>query len=134
MMTTSNDTLRKFANKHRINVIDTNKRAARHTGYNLNMFKYSDDYNKFDKEHFVKFETETLYTVEITQTEFERMAEFEEQVFNNMQQQGHYNLFETLMEQKRRERYLADKYPAVKKAYEQYSLMLKMAESDEFTS
>jgi hypothetical protein len=35
------------------------------------------------------------------------------------------------MEQKERERALRDKYPAVKKAYEQYSLMLKLAESGE---
>ena len=35
------------------------------------------------------------------------------------------------MEQKEREKYLRDKYPAVRKAYEQYSLMLKMAESGE---
>jgi hypothetical protein len=35
------------------------------------------------------------------------------------------------MEQKEEERYLKDKYPAVKKAYEQYSLMLKLAQSGE---
>jgi hypothetical protein len=35
------------------------------------------------------------------------------------------------MEQKEREKYLKEKYPAVKKAYEQYSLMLKMAEAGE---
>jgi hypothetical protein len=32
---------------------------------------------------------------------------------------------------KEREKYLKNKYPAVKKAYEQYSLMLKLAESGE---
>jgi hypothetical protein len=35
------------------------------------------------------------------------------------------------MKQKEEERYLRDKYPAVKKAYEQYSLMLNMAKSGE---
>ena len=75
--------------------------------------------------------TVTLYTVEITESELQRIAEFEEQVFNNMKSQGHYNMFETLMEQKQQEKYLRDTYPAVKKAYEQYSLMLKLAQSGE---
>jgi hypothetical protein len=48
-----------------------------------------------------------------------------------MKQTGHYNLFEVLMEQKEQEQYLRTKYPAVRKAYEQYSLMLKLAESGE---
>jgi hypothetical protein len=48
-----------------------------------------------------------------------------------MKQQGHYNMFETLMEQKQQEKFLRDKYPAVRKAYEQYSLMLKLAQSGE---
>jgi hypothetical protein len=69
--------------------------------------------------------------VEIAESEFTRIAEFENQVFNNMKDNGHYRLFETLMDQKRQEAYLRDKYPAVKKAHEQYSLMLKLAESGE---
>jgi len=48
-----------------------------------------------------------------------------------MKAQGHYRMFETLMEQKQQEKYLKNKYPAVKKAYEHYSLMLKLAESGE---
>jgi hypothetical protein len=35
------------------------------------------------------------------------------------------------MDQKQREAFLRDKYPAVKKAYEQYSLILSLAESGE---
>ena len=50
-----------------------------------------------------------------------------------MKQYGphHYQMFEIMMEQKHQEKRLRDKYPAVKKAYEHYSLMLKMAESGE---
>jgi uncharacterized protein YktA (UPF0223 family) len=47
-----------------------------------------------------------------------------------MNAKGHYNLFEAIMEQKQQEKYLRSKYPAVQKAYEQYSLMLKLANSD----
>jgi hypothetical protein len=88
------------------------------------------DFNKVSLVDVVN-DTEPLYTVEIAQSELERIADFEAQVFNNMRKQGHYHMFEMLMEQKEEEKYLKDKYPAVRKAYEQYSLMLKLAQSGE---
>jgi hypothetical protein len=127
-MTQSNKTLREFCDRHRVNVVDTNKRAYRYTRMNTKMFQFSDDYNKFICEDMA-LETETLYTVEVTESELTRIADFEDQVFNNMKQTGHYRMFEVLMEQKERERQLRDAYPAVKKAYEHYSLMLKLAET-----
>lgn len=129
-MSGQNDTVRKFVYDHNIRVIDSNKRAYKHTKANVNLFKFQEDYNKFVCD-LVTFETETLFTVEISESELQRIAEFEEQVFNNMKSRGHYNMFETLMEQKQQERYLRDSYPAVKKAYEYYSLMLKLAQSGE---
>ena len=129
-MSSLNNTLRNFFDDHKIRIIDSNKRAYKHTRANINLFKFQEDYNKFDRD-YVALETETLYTVEITESELQRIAEFEEQVFNNMKSQGHYNMFETLMEQKQQEKYLRDTYPAVKKAYEHYSLMLKLAQSGE---
>jgi hypothetical protein len=92
-------------------------------------FRNPDDYNMVYED--MACETETLYTVEITESELQRIAEFESQVFNNMKEKGHYAIFEILMEQKEQEKYLKEKYPAVKKAYEQYSLMLKLAQSGE---
>ena len=129
-MSSPSNTVRNFFDDHKIRIIDSNKRAYKHTRANINLFKFQEDYNKFDRD-YVALETETLYTVEITESELQRIAEFEEQVFNNMKSQGHYNMFETLMEQKQQEKYLRDTYPAVKKAYEHYSLMLKLAQSGE---
>jgi hypothetical protein len=129
-MSSQNNTVRKFCAEHQLRVIDSNKRAYKHTKSNINLFRFEDDYNKFLSEP-IHFETETLYTVEIGESELERIAEFEEQVFNNMKSQGHYQMFEVMMEQKQQEKYLRNKYPAVKKAYEQYSLMLKLAQSGE---
>jgi DNA repair ATPase RecN len=129
-MSSPSDTLKKFAAEHNLRVIDSSKRAYKHTRANVQLFHFADDYNKFLNDR-ITFETEILYTVEISESELERIAEFESQVFNNMKQTGHYNLFETLMDQKEQEIYLRDKYPAVRKAYEQYSLMLKLAQSGE---
>lgn len=126
----TNITTKHFCHDHRIRVVDSSKRAHKHTKSNVSLFRYPEDYNMFHQEH-VTFDTETLYTIEISESELDRIADFESEVFNNMKQTGHYNLFEVLMDQKEQEQHLRAKYPAVRKAYEQYSLMLKMAESGE---
>jgi hypothetical protein len=125
------ENIKKFSKHHRINIIDDNKRAHRHTCMNTKFFQYPEDYNMMTATQSLQYTTEKLYTVEISESEFTRIADFEAQVFNNMKQQGHYRMFETLMQQKEQEKYLRDKYPAVKKAYEHYSLILKLAESGE---
>jgi hypothetical protein len=127
-MTTDNN-LRAFCEKHSIRVLDTNKRAHPYHKVNLNYFRDPGDFNIV--QHELVDLSEPLYTVEIAESELNRIADFELQVFNNMKQTGHYNMFEVLMKQKEHEKYLKNKYPAVKKAYEQYSLMLKLAESGE---
>lgn len=123
------ENIKQFCEQHQIRVLDTNKQAHRHHKINLKFFKDPMDYNLVHKD--IIADSEPLYTVEIAQSELERIADFEAQVFNNMKKQGHYHMFEMLMEQKEREKYLRDKYPAVNNAYKQYSLMLKLAESGE---
>lgn len=125
----SMENIKSFCEQHQIRVLDTNKRAHRYHKINVKFFKDPMDYNLVHED--VITDSEPLYTVEIAQSELERIADFEAQVFNNMKKQGHYHMFEMLMEQKEREKYLRDKYPAVNNAYKQYSLMLKLAESGE---
>jgi len=119
-----------FLRGHDIRVIDTNKRAEKYKSLNLRYFSNPMDYNEV-RQDYIQYETEPVYTVEIRESELTRIAEFESEVFNHMRQRGHYDMFNWIMEQKEREKYLKEKYPAVKKAYEQYSLMLKMAEAGE---
>ena len=126
-----NNNVKKFVEHHRINIIDDNKRAHKCIPMNTKFFQFPDDYNMMTAAQAIQYETVKLLTVEITEDTLERIADFESEVFNNMRDQGHYRMFETLMEQKEEEKYLRNKYPAVKKAYEHYSLMLKLAESGE---
>lgn len=119
----------KFLNEHAIRIIDRNKRAHKRKRVNVDYFEFADNYDMLRSGVTHKLETEPLYTVEIAESELNRLAEFENNVFNNMKQQGHYNVFETLMEQKREEIYLRETYPAVKKLFEQYSMMLSLAKS-----
>lgn len=123
------ENIRQFCEQHQIRVLDTNKRASRYHKINVNYFKDPLDYNRVFED--VVNTSEPLYTVEIAQSELERIADFESEVFNNMKKQGHYRMFETIMQQKEHEKILRDSYPAVKKAYEHYSLMLKLAEGGE---
>jgi len=125
----SEETTRQFCQQHNIRVLDTNKRASRYHKVNINYFKDPMDFNRVYED--IVIDSETLYTVEIAESELKRIADFESEVFNNMKKHGHYRMFEILMEQKEQEQYLRNKYPAVKKAYEHYSLILKLAESGE---
>ena len=127
----SDRTVRDFINNHRIRVIDDNKRAHRHTRMNVQYFNNPTNYNELTATDVMEYETVKLLTVEITEHELERIADFESEVFNNLKEHGHYRMFEHMTQLKEREQYLRDKYPAVKKAYEHYSLMLKLAESGE---
>ena len=124
--------MNEFCKKHNIKVVDTNKRHSTSRPLNPQYFQNPDDYNAVS-DFQVVHDTEPLYTIEIPLSELNRIKEFEEQVFNNMKHHGahHYQMFEIMMEQKHKEKRLRDKYPAVKKAYEQYSLMLKMGEMGE---
>lgn len=123
-------TEQEFCNRHNMRVIDTNKRFYRYQPlHSPNFFNYSTNKEIVDTFH-VRQETEPLYTIEIPKSDLEKMKEFEEQVYNNLQEHGaHYRMFEVLMEQKEQEKFYREKYPAVKKAFEHYSLMLALAKS-----
>lgn len=125
-----NQRVKDFCQGHDIRIVDKNKRVEKVRPLQLRYFTNSMDYNEV-KQDYIHFDTEQLYTVEIRESELIKIAEFESEVFNHMRQRGHYDMFNWIMEQKEREKYLKEKYPAVKKAYEQYSLMLKMAEAGE---
>jgi len=125
------DNIKKFLHYHNMQVIDDNKRAHRHTRMNVKYFNNPVNYNELTAMNAMNFGTEKLLTVEITESELERIADFEAEVFNNLKEHGHYRMFEHMAQLKEREQYIKNKYPAVKKAYEHYSLMLKLAESGE---
>lgn len=129
-MNSHSEAVKDFCHSHGINIIDSNKRAHKITKMHTRYFQAASDYNTVMTD-LIPLETETLFTIEISESELVKIAEFELQVFNHMRQKGHYDMFNMLMGQKEHEKYLKEKYPAVKKAYEQYSLMLKMAESGE---
>lgn len=123
---TINKELSGWLHDHSIRVLDTNKRAHRVHKYNMKYFKDPSDYNYLSIDA-INYETEPLYTVEIAESELLKIQRFEDGVFNNLRESGHYNMFQYLMEQKEEEKRLRAKSEAVQLAYEHYSLMLKLA-------
>lgn len=119
-----------FYQRHNMRVIDTNKRFQRYQPlYKHDFFNYTDSKEVIDTFH-VNVQTEPLYTVEIPKSELDKMREFEQEVYNNLEEHGaHYRMFEVIMEQKEQEKFYRERYPAVMKAFEHYSLMLALAKS-----
>lgn len=122
---------REFCQRHFIKIIDTNKRFSRYQPIRYhNYFTNPQSMDMVDTYNVIP-QTERLLTVEIPESELTKLREFEDRVFNQMSTKGHLNMFETIMEQKENEKYLREKYAAVQKAYEHYSMMLKLANSGE---
>lgn len=123
------ESLKDFLKRHNINILDAGKRTRKTTRTSNDYFTDPTNYN-FVVTAEVS-ETEPLYTIEISESELKRIADFESQVFNNLAKEDHYNLFEVILGQKDEEFRLRRQYSAVQKAFEQYSLILKMAQANE---
>jgi hypothetical protein len=125
--------LNNFYKKHNIRVIDDNKRWSRMRPFNYTFFDDPADMNAMTA-YTVAHDTEKLLTIEIPESDLKSIADFEDQVFNNIKTHGsnHYHMFNTIMEQKETEKYLRRTNAAVQKAYEHYSLMLAIANGGRF--
>lgn len=125
----ANKALKNFLKRHNINILDAGKRTRKIKKTNKDYFTDPTNYNLVITTEVS--ETEPLYTIEISESELKRIADFESQVFNNLINDEHYNLFEVIIGQKDEECRLRTQYSAVQKAFEQYSLLLKMAQANE---
>jgi hypothetical protein len=74
------------------------------------------------------YETEQVYTVEIPEGRFRALVEMEQRFFKwQRHNQGEVDMFQTLMDKEREEAHYRHTNSAVKKAYEQYSMLLNLA-------
>ena len=74
------------------------------------------------------YETECVYTVEIPEGRFRALVELEQRFFKwQHHSRGEVDMFQTLIDKEREEAHYRHTSPAVKKAYEQYSIMLNLA-------
>jgi hypothetical protein len=126
-MTIENKSLRNFCDHYDVRILDDQKRHAR---YHPPVFFSDSSRSDLVQTHFNQFETEKLYTVEIPESKLNTLVEMEGFFHNGRLDYKTRDMFEMLMEKERLERELRFRNEAVRKAYEQYSLMLHLAGFD----
>ena len=119
------DELKDFCRNYEVNVLNDSKRRARY-----HPPRFFTDPSRADviRNDIVEFETEQVITLEIPEGRLRTLIEMERRFFKwQRHSQGEIDMFETLMNKEREEAHYRHTNAAVKKAYEQYSVMLNLA-------
>jgi hypothetical protein len=120
-----NDELKDFCRNYEVNVLNDQKRRAR---YHPPRFFTDPSRADIIRNDIVEFETEPVITLEIPESRLRTLVEMERRFFKwQRHSQGEIDMFETLMNKEREEAHYRHTNAAVKKAYEQYSIMLNLA-------
>ena len=119
------DELDKFCENYEVRVLNDSKRRARY-----HPVRFFTDPMRADiiQKDTVAYETEKVYTVEIPEGRLRTLVEMERKFFNYVEHRGKpIDMFQTLMDKEREEAHYRYTNQAVKKAYEQYSMLLNLA-------
>ena len=117
--------LDQFCENYEVRVLNDSKRRARYRPA-----RFFTDPSRADliRNDIVEYETEKVYTVEIPEGRLRTLVELEQRFFKwQKHTKGEVDMFEILMDKEREEAHYRYTNEAVKKAYEQYSLMLNLA-------
>ena len=115
--------LKKFCENYEVRVINDQKRFAR---YRRPQF-FTDPLNASIIQDTMDVQTEKLLTVEIPESRLNTLVEMENRFMNFRNSDHSRDMFEMLMDKEREESHYRYTNEAVKKAYEQYSIMLNLA-------
>ena len=119
------DNFKEFCKNYEVQVLNDQKRRAKYRPVSFFTDPMRADIIRND---IIEHETERVFTVEIPEGKLRTLVEMERKFFNyTHHNQGPIDLFQTLMEKEREEAHLRQTNEAVKKAYEQYSIMLNLA-------
>lgn len=119
-----NEKLKTFCNNYEVKVVNDTQRYAR---YRPTTFFSDPERADIIRNDLEDVRTETLYTVQIPESRLQSLIELENRFYNHRNSEGMRDMFETLMDKEREEAYYRYSNEAVKKAYEQYSIMLNLA-------
>lgn len=119
-----NDKLKKFCENYEVKVVNDTGRYAR---YRPPVFFSDPSRADLIRNDIQEFQTEKLYTVQIPESRLNTLVEMEGRFHNYAEGRGRRDMFEILMDKEREEAFYRNSNEAVKKAYEQYSLMLHLA-------
>jgi hypothetical protein len=120
-----NDEQKLFCENYEVRVLNDTKRRAR---YHPPIFFTDPLQADLIRNDVVEYETEKVITLEIPESRLRTLIEMERRFFNyHRHSPGEIDMFQTLMDKEREEANYRHSSPAVKKAYEQYSIMLNLA-------
>lgn len=119
---------RKFLNRYRMDIVDTNRRQQRcYIPPLTQSYKIDDEFLNYS----IQYETETLYTIQIPESCLEDLVDFHNRVEESMRYTGSMDMFNHFLQKQEEEEKFREKHPAVQKAYEQYRILFKLAKSGE---
>lgn len=114
-----------FCKNYEVKVLNDNGRYAR---YRPPTYFTEPERADIIRHDFTEYQTEKLYTVQIPESRLKTLVELEKRFFKYQRHtKSEVDMFEMLMEKEREEAYYRNTNEAVKKAYEQYSIMLNLA-------
>jgi hypothetical protein len=117
--------LKNFCTNYEVKVVDDQKRYQRYRPP-----IYFSDPTRADliRDDIVEFKTERLYTLQIPESRLQSLVEMEKRFFaQHRHDRGAVDMFEMLMNKEREESWYRQSNPAIKKAYEHYSMLLNLA-------
>jgi hypothetical protein len=115
--------LKKFCENYEVKIVNDQKRYAR---YRRPQF-FTEPLNASIIQDTMDMQTEKLYTVDIPESRLNTLVEMENRFMNFRNSDHSRDMFELLMDKEREEVHYRHTNAAVKKAYEQYSIMLNLA-------
>ena len=117
--------LKNFCENYEVRVLNDQKRRAR---YHPPTFFTEPERADIIRKDIVEFEHERVYTVEIPEGRLRALVELEQRFFKwQHHSRGEVDMFQTVMDKEREEAFYRNSNEAVRKAYEQYSIMLNLA-------
>ena len=125
MQVVDDNKLKNFCENYEVRVLNDQKRRAR---YHPPKFFTDPERADIIRKDIVEFEDERVYTVEIPEGRLRALVELEDRFFRwRNHTRSEVDMFQTLMDKEREEAFYRNTNEAVKKAYEQYSMLLNLA-------
>jgi hypothetical protein len=115
--------LKKFCENYVVKIVNDQNRYAR---YRRPQF-FTEPLNASIIQDTMDMQTEKLLTVELPESRLNTLVEMENRFMNFRNSDHSRDMFELLMDKEREEAHYRHTNAAVKKAYEQYSIMLNLA-------
>jgi hypothetical protein len=116
--------LKDFCKNYEVTIVNDTGRYAR---YRPPTFFTDPERADIIRNDVIEYQTEKMYTLQLPESRLKTLVELENRFYNHRNSDGMRDMFETLMDKEREESYYRNTNEAIKKAYEQYSLLLNLA-------